>query len=128
MFSFDGTDTTRFGLSYRSNFDQVWWFYRIGASSNDILYSSTISLNTWYHIVATTDGSTGELYLNGQLVDSSTSAPYSITYNEDLHFGNMYDLAQNNNTRMGAASFYKKGLTASEVLGQYNATKSTYGL
>jgi len=128
LFSFDGSGTTNFGLSYRANVDQVWWFYQIGAAAYDTMQTSTISLNTWYHVVATTDGSTGELYLNGQLVDSSTSAPHSVNYNEDLHFGNMYDLAQNDNTKIGAASFYKKGLTASDVLEKYNATKSTYGL
>ena len=126
LFAFDGTGTTGFGLSYRANVDQVWWFYRIGATTNDNLYSSTISLNTWHHIVATTDGSTGELYLNGQLVDSSTSAPHSITYNEDLHFGNMYDLAQNNNTQIGQIRFYKAGLSADEVMQNYLFTKNDY--
>ena len=126
LFSFDGTDTTYMALSYRANLDKVVWFYRTGSAALDSLYTPTIELNKWHHLVATTDGSSGELYFNGELSESSTSATYSRSYNEDLHFANMYDLAQNNNTQIGQIRFYKGGLTADEVMQNYLFTKNNY--
>lgn len=127
LFSFDGTDTTYMGLSYRGNLDKIVWFYRTGSAALDSLYTPTIVLNQWHHLVATTDGSSGELYFNGELSESSTSAPYSRAYNEDLHFGNMYDLAQNNNTQISMIKFYDSGLTGERVTSNYNNTKENFG-
>lgn len=126
LFSFDGTNTTYFGLSYRSNTDKITWFYRNSGGSTSAVNSDTIVLNEWTHIVATTDGSSAQFYTNGVLSEETSSSAYNYTYNEDLHFGNMYDLAQNSNSDIGQIRFYKGGLTADEVMQNFNFTKNDY--
>ena len=126
LFSFDGTNTTYFGLSYRSNTDKITWFYRNSGGSTSAVNSDTIVLNEWTHIVATTNGSSAQFYTNGVLSEETSSSAYNYTYNEDLHFGNMYDLAQNSNSDIGQIRFYKGGLTADEVMQNFNFTKNNY--
>ena len=126
LFSFDGSQTTYYGLSYRSNFDKVVFFYRTGASSLSNIYTPTVTLNKWHHLVATTDGSGAQIYLDGVAGDTTTNNAYSYNYNEDLHFGNLYDLAQNNNTDIGQIRFYKGHLTADQVMQNYLFTKNNY--
>ena len=126
LFSFDGSETTYYGLSYRSNTDNVVFYYRTGSSSLSNIYSPTVTSNKWHHLVATTDGSGAQIYLDGVVGDTTTSNAYSYNYNEDLHFGNLYDLAQNSNTHIGQIRFYKGGLTADEVRQNYNFTKNNY--
>lgn len=126
LFSFDGTDTTYFGLSYRSNTDKITWFYRNSGDSSSAVNSATIVLDEWTHIVATTDGSSAQFYTNGVLSEETSSSAYSRSYNEDLHFGNMYDLAQNSNSDIGQIRFYKGGLSADEVMQNFNFTKNDY--
>ena len=131
LFSFDGTETTGFGLSYRSYLDtnypnKILWWYRNSWGSASYVSSNIIVLNEWTHIVATTNGSSAQFYTNGVLSEQTSSSAYNISYNEDLHFGNMYDLAQNNNSDIGQIRFYKGGLTADEVMQNYNFTKNDY--
>lgn len=126
FFSFDGTNTTGFGLSYRANYDEIWWFYRNSSNNNSIIHSDTIVLNEWTHIVATTNGSSAQFYTNGVLSEETSDNAYSYSYNEDLHFGNLYDLAQNSNSDIGQIRFYKGGLSSDEVLQNYVATKNDY--
>lgn len=126
LFSFDGTDTSGFGLSYRSNTDKITWFYQNSGGSTSAVNSDTIVLNEWTHIVATTNGSSAQFYTNGVLSEETSDNAYSYSYNEDLHFGNLYDLAQNSNSDIGQIRFYKGGLTADEVMQNYLFTKNDY--
>ena len=127
IFSFDGTNTTNFGLSYRSNTNKISWFYKTSGGTVETLETSTVSLNQWHHIVATTDGSNAQIYLDGSLSNSTTSSPANISYNEDLHFGNYFDLAQNSNADIGEIRFYKEGLVDKEVFYNYEVSKNNYG-
>ena len=95
LFSFDGTGTTYNALSYRSNTDTIDWFYRTGSSASSNISSPTVTIGQWHHLVATTNGSGAQIYLDGVLGGATTSSAYSVNYNEDLHFGNYQDLAQN---------------------------------
>lgn len=47
------------------------------------LFSPTLAENTWYSVVATFDGTTIKVYLNGVLKDSITTAGNPITANND---------------------------------------------
>lgn len=57
---------------------------------HDLLAPQPVSINTWYHVAGTYDGSDLKLYLNGQLVNtvSVTSAP--LQTNEPLFIGWKY--------------------------------------
>lgn len=92
------------------------------------LYGSNISNNNWYHIMAVTSGSNNYIYFNGRLVSSavktatyaSTTLPLTIGYQGSFHYRHIGNIS--------IAKVYNRGLTATEVLQNYNATKSRYGL
>lgn len=113
-----------------------FWF-RTDAS-NDMLVraDTTFNTNTWYYIVATYDGSQStagvKLYVNGvevsKVVDRDLGTITSVNYTS-----NTYGLASRSTSAyalcgIGDAHVYDDVLTAQEVAGNYNATKSTYGL
>lgn len=132
IFSFDGTGTTYFGLSYRAPNNRYLWFYRNSSGSVTSLWSKAIPFNEWVHLTITTDGSSAQFYTNGELEtdisypSTTTDNAYNVSYNEDLHFGNLYDLAQNTNTKIGQIRFYKSGLTQDQIFQNYNFTKPSY--
>jgi hypothetical protein len=97
-------------------------------STRDSLYP----LNTWLHICMPTDTEGGDvkLYINGDLqrtlTTSSTIVKSSWTP-ANLHIGG-FNWDGYTNTRFGSYRFYNRKLSASEILQNYNATKTRFGL
>ena len=89
-----------------------------------------ITLNTWYHAVATYDGTNIVSYNNGQQF-STVSMPTGL-YVDQLYGFSVAD----NSRRPGRfwagkipiVRVYNRALTASEVLQNYNANKNRFGL
>ena len=99
-------------------------FY-MGGNGGDITTSGTF-ISNWRHIVATYNGTTRALYVDGVLKTTS-SASGNINNGNILNIGafqnqSVYTL----NGRMSQARIYNKGLTASEVLQNYNAMKDRF--
>ena len=60
-----------------------WQFY-IRSSSNtshSVLYTMSISQNTWYHVAGVKDGTTLRLYVNGSQVATTSSVPATMKNN-----------------------------------------------
>jgi len=100
--------------------------------------ANTLSLNTWVHITGVVEGggSNITLYKNGiALTTYATSllAANTITYSySQLNVG-YRDVGSLTNTdpytgRIAQTSVYNRALSAQEVLQNYNATKSRFGL
>jgi len=109
----------------------VFEFQYLDTTNNNgtITSISTISANTWYNLVVTLDGTTPKMYLNGtQLsVTGNLSTPKSITVNQafvgrrgdgqgDDYFGG----------NIASVKDYNRALSATEILNNYNATKSRF--
>jgi hypothetical protein len=93
--------------------------------------STHLQLNTWYHTVATYDGNSRKIYLNGvldgQLITTGniTSTISSLVVGDYLPGpGATYAW----NGRIANTQIYNRALSASEVLQNYNATKGRFGL
>lgn len=105
-----------------------------GSLSNKVV-SSAVSFNTWYHLGFTYDGTTLVAYINGARI-GTTSFSRQAPYNNG--FGLYYGLGAIDGTNMGTyayaagrlASFmlYNTRLTDNDVLQNYNATKTRFGL
>ena len=98
-----------------------WW-------ANDLLITNnnaSLSNNTWFMAVATFDGTTRRVYGNTTLVDSDTPGSSHNVLNTTVHVG-VTNTAEYNTGDVAIAMIYNKGLTASEVIQNYNATKTNF--
>lgn len=98
---------------------------------NIITGTTTLLYNVWYFIVFTWSGSFLNVFLNGNInatqqiqnvsVSSSSTLPFDIAIARDTtpryYKGNI-----------GEVDLYNRALSASEILQNYNATKSRFGL
>jgi len=94
-----------------------------------ITSSSTVSVNTWYNITFTCNGTISILYLNGVNVGTSANIPSGWgNYN---YFGHLTGGVSNSEYFKGyinAGQIYNRSLSAAEVLQNFNATKGRFGL
>jgi hypothetical protein len=83
--------------------------------------ANAVTLNTWYHVVGTFDGTTAKLYVNGALVASGTVTTYTAQTSNPLEIGqsepgdNLYFPG-----RLEEAAGYGTALTATQVQHHYS--------
>jgi len=102
--------------------------------------SSSIStpLNNWYYVGFTYDGTNLRGYVNGSLAVTSGTISRQTPYNNGSGVGLHYSVASIDSTslgdgtyanmRFGGMQIYNTALTGSNVLTNFNATKSRFGL
>jgi hypothetical protein len=70
---FDARDSSEDGITiFVTSLEKIT--YRIGDGSGSELTSDSLTINEWHHIVATYDGTTQKLYINGALDQSATTS------------------------------------------------------
>ena len=118
-----------------SQIEMVSGTLRFSVWSNGTGFASTIStpLNNWYYIGFTYDGTNLRGYVNGSLAVTSGTISRS-TPGANLY----YAIASQDNTSLGGGSYanmrfggmqvYNTALSTNDVLNNYNATKSRFGL
>ena len=112
-----------YGLWYygSSNF----LYQRYGGSTANIMITKSVVLNTWYHMVGTSSGSTHTLYVNGVKMGTtsvsttfhSSTDPYKVGYG-NIHVNHIGNVS---NCRI-----YNRGLSEAEVKQNYNALKGRF--
>jgi len=102
----------------------TWYFDNTNAA-----LGTTLSLNTWYHgvYVANVENATRQLYINGSLVDSNTLTKQLRQYTSAYYIG-AASVDYASNSIVSTARAYNRALTATEVLQNFNATRTTYGV
>lgn len=114
-----------------------WWFgynasqLRFGQhfTANGVFCTWTPSTGVWYNIAATRTSGTTALYING--ISQSVTNP--TIFNATSWSQRGYAIARINGTPtytngyIASVKVYNMGLTASQILQNYNATKSRYG-
>jgi hypothetical protein len=97
-----------------------WW-------ANDLVVSTSVSpTNGWFNAVATYDGTTRSIWVNGTLVGSNTPVGHNVI-TSTLQIAKTADV-EFLNGNVGEVFVYDRGLTSEEILSIWNATKSRYGL
>lgn len=126
-------------LAFRStgNFYFYWYTELDGEVTTNTLSSQSIYTNNiWYNVVCTliqdtvAMTSTANMYVNGVLVASSTTAPGTLdnVYQAGrLRIGNYAAVGYPFNGRISSLKIYNRILTESEILQNYNAQKSRFG-
>jgi len=108
-------------LRFNSNgFRHYWW-------GSDLDIALSMSTNTWYNVVALYNGTTRQLWLNAQLVAQDTPSTHNVPYATNLTVG-VTNSTEYFSGKIATSQIYNRGLSASEVLQNYNATKGRFGL
>ena len=109
-----------------------WEFdsYNGGVQGPKITYPTTHNIGTWNCISLTRIENNFSLYLNSTLVGSQTNSSNFINLNAPLQFGRWSGgPSRYINASVSSLKIYKgRGLSATEVLQNYNATKGRFGL
>jgi hypothetical protein len=108
-------------LRFNSNgFRHYWW-------GSDLDIALSMSTNTWYNVVALYNGTTRQIWLNAQLVAQDTPSTHNVPYATNLTVG-VTNSTEYFSGKIATSQIYNRGLSASEVLQNYNAQKSKFGL
>jgi len=124
--------TNSVGIRRRSN-NNYWLSQGVGQAT---IVSSSLSadfVSNWHSLSGTTDGSFGRIYINGVLTSqasyngtNSNTGRYTIgAVDYDGVGGQIYEYFNGN---IASIMVYNRALSASEVLQNYNATKTRFGL
>jgi hypothetical protein len=108
------------------NTNKIKWYYYSGVINN-IISNSTVSTNTWYNIAFTKISTTLTIYING-LLDISTTL--SVIPQSSVSYPFIIGSVANGrfNGKVSSLCIYTQGLTSTEILQNYNATKTRFGL
>jgi len=120
---------------------QLNWIYSNITNSNDSFYAQTVlnsgfNANSWYHIgiTYTSSGNTSTTYYNGsatsfgRTVYGTPTGFVGTMNNVILGKGFFLDASRLYSGRIANTFIYNRELSATEVLQNYNATKSRFGL
>ena len=102
--------------------------FRIGSSTN--ISSGSVSTDTWYHLLATYDGSSMEFYLNNSSVGTNSSTEtFQNTRNVEL---GRYPVASENAFQLdgylSVVRIYNDVLTSDEREKNFNAYRERFGV
>jgi hypothetical protein len=99
-----------------------------GTPYNGYFFISSFALSTWINITTTITGNTNTTYKNSILEGTATNTG-AVGANPRLYiarYNNYY--GQYGNINIGSVKIYNRALSASEILQNYNAQKSKFGL
>ena len=120
-----GDDRT-FGIWYWVDGGILW--QRTGGT-NPNMYSTSpkLTVGSWTYVAATTSGTSHALYLNGVSIGTATAAGPWTASGQPITVG-YAGFHTYTNSSISGVKLYTRGLTAAEILQNYNATKVRFGL
>ena len=122
----DDGSTDRNWKLYLYTDELIYFDMYLSGSKKEVKSTSTVVAGTWYHIVATYDGSNQKLYFNASLQD--TDAETGSIDNDDapLTIGSQEDGATPFTGIIDDVKIYSRALTLAEVTRNYNAGKRSH--
>lgn len=124
FFYIDGSGSSGFHdkLRFHVTTDNVW------GNMGKVTSTNMLTVGSWYHVVATYDGSTVKMYINGQI--QTDSNPPTVTGNiytstAPVRIGVWTENNSNplpNGSKIDDFAIFSRALTATEVSSLYNGT------
>jgi len=107
---------------------QRFRFLNNATSYSEVTATSSISTGLWYNVTCTYDGTNINIYVNGSFESSASCSGNNNGNSDAVKLGG--DGASTNYTNMKLASvqIYNRDLTSTEILQNYNALKTRFGL
>jgi hypothetical protein len=104
------------------------WNFRMyngsGSSYTVNVVGGTSTLNAWSHVVATWDGGTGRLYVNGTLV-GTVSGPFAASSAAIFSVGALANGTSDFNGSVDEIAYYPTVLSDAKILAHYNTAPSS---
>jgi hypothetical protein len=126
----NGSVNTQWSLFFNGN--NTTYYRTMGLSSEDLIFttSSYFTNNQWNHVIATYDGGTKRVYVNGVQATSQSVQGALGSNNTGPAYIGIYGSFSGYpfNGKIAKVQVYDRPLTATEVLNDYNNTKSRFGL
>lgn len=95
-----------------------WWL-------NDLTVTTTITPGNWYYAVATFDGTTRSIYVNGSLIGSDTPTGHNVTTSGNLTVG-VTNSTEYFDGDIGDVQIFDRAITSTEILQNYNSFVKRY--
>ena len=107
---------------------RIRFHWNNGANRSMFTDEGVIVADTWYNIYITFKSGKQQLFINGTVIHSTT-LPDTITfYNQEVWIGRSNFSSGYTNGKITLFNYYNRELSAAEVVQNYNATKSRFGL
>ena len=113
------------GYSLAASSSKVQWKARVGSSNEVALDTEEYQDSVWTHAVGTYDGTDLKLYVDGVLKTTTNSSGTLGSNSLGITIGSTNDNLYFDG-RISQARIYSSALSASEVLQNFNATKTNY--
>jgi hypothetical protein len=97
-------------------------------AQNNVLLSTPWKVNAWNYIMMVYNGSTIKIYLNGIEVFTENASGNIAHTNSNVNIGGEPSQSFFFNGNIAICSVYNRPLSTSEILQNYNAQKSRFGL
>jgi len=97
-------------------------------SPSSTLTASWPSRDAWHHTVATYDGVTMKIYIDGVLSNSKSQSGTISTNTNSLTIGSQPGYGEFYGGRVSGAKIYNRALTAAEVQQNFNALRGRFGI
>jgi hypothetical protein len=114
--------------------------FEFGSNSGAVV-SSSILINSWYHVTATYDLSSCKIYVNGVLQNSTSYSTANVILTGSngalagigslfSTYGNVASPSRYGtfNGNIAKIAYYRKALSTAEILQNFNATRGRYGI
>ena len=104
---------------------QLHFYIRTSGTLKGQLVAGQLVANTWYHIVGTWNGTNIRFYRNA--IQIATSTPGGTMTTTSQSYG-VSSSTESMNGKISSVAVYNRALTAQEVLQNFNATRSRFGV
>ena len=93
--------------------------------SNDLSVTTSLSTGTWYNAVATFNGTTRQIWVNGSSVGSDTPTSHNVTTTSNLTVGRT-NTSEYFDGKIGEVQIFNRALSSNEIVQNYNALLPRY--
>ena len=106
--------------------DDLYLYISDGSNSNNTFVLNVLSLNNWYHCVATYDGANLKIYLDGVLKITTASTMTLKDSDQPVYIGAYVGSLDPSDNTTAQPRIYNRALSAEEIQRNFNAGKNIY--